>query len=187
MKKIFTLIFLAAISMSGFAQQAELKRNKKPVQDYVNKRVFHTTKNLSVQTTPVMTYTQLSFKPYSEWLSEIERKQGLGILTPEEVATKKSALPPGGTLKIETRRKTIEHSDSKNFTVIIQDMSGNEVQRITCPPTQGRLVAESMNLPKHYSTLIELRIESPLNGSEFNVFIQDDALNLKFEYVIKND
>jgi hypothetical protein len=95
-------------------------------------------------------------------------------------------LPPGGTLKIETRRKTIEHSDSKNFTVIIQDMSGNEVQRLTCPPTQRRLVQESMNLPKH-STLIDLRIEAPLNGSEFNVFIQDDALNLKFEYVIKND
>lgn len=185
MKKPLILLLLVASATTCFAQ--ELKRNKTPKQDYDNKRVYHVTKNTSFVTSPAIVYTQLGFKPYAELLGELQRKRGLGIITDQELETKKAALPAGGILRIESRRKTIEQSDSKNFIIVIQDKSGKEVHRTTCPSAQGILISETLNLPKHYATMVDVPIDATLNGSEFNLYIIDDALGLKFEYIIKND
>jgi len=185
MKKILFIICFLVTIIPAFSQ--ELKRNKKPEQDFLNKRVFHVTKNLTFFSSGVILYTQLNFKSYKDKVNELEKKRGQGIITDDEFNVKKDALPAGGILQIETKRSSVEASDTKNLTIIIQDKSGKELQRIACESKQGRFVPENSMSAKHYVSNIDVKIPETLNGTEFDVFILDEFVKIKYEFIIKND
>ena len=126
--------------------------------------------------------TEIGYKSLSQILSEIEKKAEKEMWTMEDKQSKVEAYKTfykGGQIRLDIERTTIGSANTKYFSIIIKDLSENELYRIDLDSD----VPETPNSNDYWWNIsiegIEKRIRAP-----FYVYVVDRLEDAPFKFEV---
>ena len=181
MKKVLLTLLILASVMKSFSQ-SELKRFKQPKQDERDKRVYNVTKNNGGLTLYQFS-TWLKYSSYNDEVIQLDKDKNLNMWTDEQYAENKAKVAAGGLLFFTTRRQSLETSNAGNITVIIQDGSGKEIDRIKIDDKYGTYSPSTQYSPLCYYNTFGVSVKQSF--PELKIFVVDQMANVRYEYIVK--